>query len=434
MGTKSAGFAVIAFAVAIFFAAPAGIAAEGRKGADLVVTRLDGTLVSGELIAVKTDSLLLLAAGGADLSVPLRDIRTVRIVRRSKAGTFGLVGGAAGLIGMGGFVLAYADSDVVGSKAGAAVVYGLLAGAAGAAAGAIAGAAAGADSVFIVAGQPAEVLADYWARLAARSRMGRASSPAAGRGGAKGPAHGSRFRLNLAMRSPIKAGTSLGGPGAFRFPEETAPEAGPYPLSLSGYSHEGSDHLKPGPLGIAYDWRANWAAEIEIMPFRLAYNYVQGDMAFTSSLDGLPYGGYYYSEYTVDCLALLVGLSYRPIASSALQRHAVEAGLAFGPAFVSLKNAGEGTFLLPSASKLAVSARIKAAYDFYIVPAFSLGAFAGYLYTEASFSGLEGSMMALFTAAAEPYTELHRPTTTALPDLPVKAGGFYWGLRVSFRI
>jgi len=63
-----------------------------------------------------------------------------------------------------------------------------------------------------------------------------------------------------------------------------------------------------------------------------------------------------------------------------------------------------------------------------------VGAFAGYCYTETSFSGLEGSMTAFFSSSAEPYTEIHRPTTTALPDLPVKASGFYWGLRVSFRI
>jgi len=437
--------AILACALAASFLVQApDLAAKERKGAGLVVTKLDGTLVSGELIAVKPDSLLLLAAGAADLSVPLGDIHAVRVVRRSKAGTLSLIGGVAGFVGMGGVVLAIADEEVVGSKAGAAVILGLLAGAAGAAAGAIVGSAAGVDSVFTVAGQPAEVLTDYWVRLAAHSRTGRPagpatipsvmSGPASRPGGAGGPAHGSRFRLNLAVQSPNTGGASFGGTGAFRFPEEGAPEAGPYPLALQGYSGCVSARLKLGPFGLAYDWREDWAAEVEIMPFGLGYNYIEGEMAFTSSLDGLPYRGNYHSSYFVDCLALLFGLSYRPIAPSALQRHAFEAGLAAGPALVSLKNIGEGSFLLPSARKVAVCARVKAAYDFYIVPVFSLGAFAGYRYTETSFSGLEGSMTAFFSSSAEPYTELHRPTTTALPDIPVKASGFYWGLRVSFRI
>lgn len=431
---------------------PAGLAAKERRGADIIVTRLDGTLVSGELIAVKPDSLLLLTPGAADLSIPLSEVRLVRIVRRSKATTFSLVGGAAGFVGLGGYILAFADSDVVGSKTRAGAILGLLAGAAGAALGAIAGSAAGADSVFTVAGQPAEVLAGYWARLASYSRMGRqprpgpspavapaapleAGRPAPGaRETAAARPRGPRFRLSVAARFPTARGSSFGGAGAFRFPEETGPEAGPYPLSLQGYTGEEDQGLKLGPFGIAYDWRKRWTAELELMPFRLGYNYIQGEMDFTSSLDGLPYEGFYYSGYAANCLALLAGLNYRLIAPSALQRHAVEAGLAAGPAFVNLKNTGEGSFLLPSANEVAICARVKAAYDFYVVPAFSLGAYAGYLYAETSFSGLEGSMTTLFIATAEPYTERHRPTAAALPVLPVKASGFYWGLRVSFRL
>ena len=63
---------------------PAGLAAKEKRGADLVVAKIDGSKVSGELIAVKPDSLLLLSAG-MDLSIPLVDIRDVRIVRRSHA-------------------------------------------------------------------------------------------------------------------------------------------------------------------------------------------------------------------------------------------------------------------------------------------------------------------------------------------------------------
>ncbi len=441
---KYAKKAIASLLAVLILVLPAELMAKGRRGATLVVTRLDGTQVSGELISVKPDTLLLLTPGAADLSVPLTDIRTVRIVRRSKAGTFGLIGGAAGFVGMGGFVLAVADEDVVDSKAGAALLYGLLAGAAVAAVGAVAGMAMGADSVFTVAGQRADVAADYWARLASHSRMGRqpglktkpgaVAGPAQKPGVTGGQARGPRLRLNMALRLPEAGGERFGGPGAFRFPEEAAPEAGPYPLTLQGYSGTNHNRWLPGPLSLAYDWQEHWAAEIEILPFRAGYNYVYGDMAFVSSLDGLPYWGACYGSYAVSCLAVLFGLSYRPVAPSALQRHAVEAGLAVGPAWAHLGNWFEGGILSPEAHKVALCARVKAAYDFFIVPALSIGAFAGYRYAEVSFGGLEGSMLAEFNSSAEPFPGFERPTAVALPDLPVKASDFYWGVRVGVRI
>ncbi|MCJ7485593.1 MAG: hypothetical protein MUQ25_05430 [Candidatus Aminicenantes bacterium] len=87
---------------------PAGLSAKQRRGADIIVTRLDGSQHEGELIAVKTDSLLLLSAGKG-LSIDIADIRAVRIVRKSRAGLFAGLGGAAGLAGMGALVLGGAE-------------------------------------------------------------------------------------------------------------------------------------------------------------------------------------------------------------------------------------------------------------------------------------------------------------------------------------
>jgi len=59
--------------------------AKERRGADLVVTKTDGQRVAGELIAVKSTSLLLLdSQSGADVSVRIDDIRDIRIVKKSK--------------------------------------------------------------------------------------------------------------------------------------------------------------------------------------------------------------------------------------------------------------------------------------------------------------------------------------------------------------
>jgi hypothetical protein len=86
---------------------PGSLAAREKRGATLIVTLKDGHFAEGELIAVKPDSLLLLA--GRDESVPLAEIRSIRVVRKSKA----LVGGLCGLAaGVALTALCAADTDL----------------------------------------------------------------------------------------------------------------------------------------------------------------------------------------------------------------------------------------------------------------------------------------------------------------------------------
>jgi len=75
---------------------PAGLAAKDKRGATVVVTRTDGQVFEGELIAVKPDSLFLLSADGRDVTADLADIREVRIVRRARALLLAGIVGAAG--------------------------------------------------------------------------------------------------------------------------------------------------------------------------------------------------------------------------------------------------------------------------------------------------------------------------------------------------
>jgi len=68
--------------------------AKERRGAKLIVTKKDGWQIEGELITVKSNSLLLLDAEGKDLSVNIGDIKIIRIVKKSKA----LLGAGIGLL------------------------------------------------------------------------------------------------------------------------------------------------------------------------------------------------------------------------------------------------------------------------------------------------------------------------------------------------
>jgi hypothetical protein len=82
--------------------------AKERRGAELAVQKLDGQQVRGELIAVKQDSLLLLDSSTAtDVSIDTLDIKTIKVVKKSKTvlgvGLGLVIGGAVGaLAGYGG--------------------------------------------------------------------------------------------------------------------------------------------------------------------------------------------------------------------------------------------------------------------------------------------------------------------------------------------
>jgi hypothetical protein len=112
-----------------------------KKGAAIKVFKIDGLQVGGELIAVKVNSLLLLSESGADVSVYIRDVNVIKIIKKPKttwgaglglfmgvapgasigyrvgwrtlAGAFwgGVIGGLAGAI-VGGFIGASLGKEV----------------------------------------------------------------------------------------------------------------------------------------------------------------------------------------------------------------------------------------------------------------------------------------------------------------------------------
>ena len=74
--------------------------AKERRGAKLIITKKDGLLIEGELIAVKIpqQSLLLLdSKTGADVSVGIKDIDVITIVGKSNAETGAVVGFLVGV-------------------------------------------------------------------------------------------------------------------------------------------------------------------------------------------------------------------------------------------------------------------------------------------------------------------------------------------------
>jgi hypothetical protein len=91
------GFTAILASAALVL--PGALQAREKRGAEVIIALKDGHYAAGELIAVKPESLLIY--DGKDISVGLAEIRSVKVVRKSKA-----------LLGLGCGVLAGAVTSV----------------------------------------------------------------------------------------------------------------------------------------------------------------------------------------------------------------------------------------------------------------------------------------------------------------------------------
>jgi hypothetical protein len=128
-----------------------------RRGAMLVVQKKDGTQVEGELIAVKQNSILLLgSSSGTDVSIDVPDIKTIKIIKKSRAlsglGIGILIGGGVGACL--GFALGDDPPHIVSFTAGQkALVLGGALGVAGGLIGLIAGSSTGTNQTIQIEGK-----------------------------------------------------------------------------------------------------------------------------------------------------------------------------------------------------------------------------------------------------------------------------------------
>lgn len=451
MGTTAARRIALSLVMAVL-ATPAGLAAKERRGAMVLVTRLDGTQAGGELIAVKPDSLLLLS-GGRDLSIGLADVRSVRIIRQSRSGLLAGIGAAAGFVGAGGFVLTVSQEDVVKDKVKAALAFGLLAGGAFALTGSLVGKAMGWDTEYAIAGTPEDTLARNWHKLRAQSREGalpgtappdrpragpppraedsRPAAPPADAGRRTRPL---RFGLSVSTSVPARRYDSFSRHGSFRFPEEAVPESGPYPLALSGRG-DSTRRRTWGPIQAVYHWSDRWAAELGLLFLGSRQAGVGGPMTFQSGLDGLTYQADFGTSYRAHLVAVLAGVAYRLIVPSDFNRHSVEAAASAGPAFVFVQGEprpGDVSSLSRS-RKTAFCGEARAAYDFSITPELFVGAFAGYRRLRTTLSGSSQTQSYVFWATTGPALGMERPTEVSVPGIPLDASGPFWGFRAGVR-
>jgi hypothetical protein len=404
-------------------ALPADLSAQEARGADVVVIRLDGSEVSGELIAVRPDALLLLE-NGRDVSVPLADVRTVRVVKKSLAGEGALDGLAVGGLPA-AFWAAHAGKSEFGPILPVLSVG--SAGIVGAIVGAFAGSMAGRDEIFAVPAGPEAVPPGHWDRLRAHSLEGRRRE--------RWP----RFRLSLSVEARLWPAYALQRDGSFGFPDEAAPESGPYPISFYVGRSSYIGRAGWGPVSLSCDWAERWSAEISFHIGSQVVGYNCGLASFTSTVDGKTYTAddlwsFNETRYT----EIFAGLVYRPLPPAAGRRFAAEIGAAAGPAWVRVADRWLGwpyadDLTLPVRRKVVLAGSVRAAIDYRIAPGLTLGAYGGYRILEATLPGAVGRMTITFESDDEDPEYLERLTEVAIPAFPVKQSGAFWGLRTVFH-
>ena len=152
------------------FAFSGNLIAKERRGAELIVYKLDSTQVKGELIAVKPASLLLLDDySGSDISVSIGDINKIKIIKGSRL----IMGAAIGaLAGIGAGVLAGHMFPGISDGANIAPFFlGMLGGGAGLITGGIFGGLKGKDINIQVSGRSDREIQKILRELRSQARI-----------------------------------------------------------------------------------------------------------------------------------------------------------------------------------------------------------------------------------------------------------------------
>jgi len=166
---------IIALSIVLSMILPPGaLFAKARRGAQIMITKTDGTEIEGELTAIKQNSTLLLESySGIGESINVSEVKSIKIIKKSKIG-----------LGVGlGFLIGGVGGALIGGLSGEergfwhrspefnAVAGGVFCGLLGAGIGAIFGGAAGSDETIYISSRSPYVIAIILERLRSKARF-----------------------------------------------------------------------------------------------------------------------------------------------------------------------------------------------------------------------------------------------------------------------
>ena len=137
-----------------------------KKVAEIKVQKKDGWQIRGELIAVKVNSLLLLSESGADVSVYIKEVNVIKIIKKPKT-SYG-----AGL----GIIAGVGAGALIGYRVGyrterGTVWRGVTGGLAGAIIGSFIGAEIGKDKTIQIEGKSDSEIKEALEKLRKKARV-----------------------------------------------------------------------------------------------------------------------------------------------------------------------------------------------------------------------------------------------------------------------
>jgi hypothetical protein len=167
-------FGCLAFSLGFF---PARLISDEKHGANIIVNLVDRPPASGELIAVREDSLILMDTNlKTGLTIDFKDIKSVQIIRKSQV-LLGMLGGflAGRIIGSGikDPVNITAENGII-DLANASIYRGMTSGAISlgmTALGALVGGAMGADKMILIRGKSPLVVKEILWKLRSKAKM-----------------------------------------------------------------------------------------------------------------------------------------------------------------------------------------------------------------------------------------------------------------------
>lgn len=179
--TKSKTALVILLTFSLTFLS-SHVMAKERRGAELKVFKTDGQTITGELIAVKQDSLLMVdSISSVDVSINLNDIESIEIVRKPKilmgAGLGLAIGASVGVLT--GFIFGGDEPEANGengeyktrSASQKALTIGIIFGLIGSIGGGITGAYSGGEDIIQIEGLSEQDISLELERLRLKARF-----------------------------------------------------------------------------------------------------------------------------------------------------------------------------------------------------------------------------------------------------------------------